>query len=226
MILIIENDSEKRNAVRYDFFSKFAINTCGADTETAEAAFDRFRIEAAYIPNTVSLKDPVGFCRAFKRAHPEIPLVAAVPKNCELPYLDELYAVTDNIPLLPLASVRIAEIICELIRMYTGKDRLELGVAGVTLNIYCASIFYGTAVLPLGVHTISILRYLFSQSPRPVPQEELCAATGSPYRERSYANLRVRIHTINRRTADFIGRPLIAHEPGKGYYIALLRPKK
>ena len=226
MILIIENDKEKQDACRCTFFSKFAINTCGATTDTVEEAFSRFRIEAAYIPNTVSLPDPVAFCRAFKRAHPEIPLIAAVPKKEALPYLDELYAVTDNMPLLPLAAVRIAEIICELVRMYTGKDRLELMVAGVSLNIYCSYLFYGNSALPVGVHTVSILRYLFSQSPRPVPPEELCAATGHPCRERSYGSLRVRIHDINRRTADFIGRPLIANERGKGYYIALLYPRK
>ncbi len=226
MILIIENNKERQDACRREFFSKFAINTCGATTDSVEEAFSLFRIEAAYIPSTVTLTDPVAFCRAFKQAHPDIPLIAAVPKASAPSYLDELYAVTDNIPLLPLAAVRIAEIICELIRMYTTEDRLELCVAGVSLNIYCFCLFYGNSVLPVGVHTISILRYLFSQSPRPVPAEELCLATGHPCRERSPGGLRVRIHDINRRTADFIGRPLIAHERGKGYYIALLRPRK
>lgn len=226
MILIIDTDTAKIEAVRCEFFSKFAINTCGSTPDAVEDAFSRYRIEAAYIPNTQSLPDPVGFCRAFKRARPEIPLVAAVPKKLALPYLDELYAVTDNIPLLPLAAVRIVEIICELIRMYTGNDRLDICVAGVSLNVYCFSLFYGNSVLPVGVHTVSLLRYLFTQSPRPVPVEELCAATGNPRRPRTPGNLRVRIHATNRMTADFIGRPLIAHERGKGYYIALTRPPK
>lgn len=220
MILIIENDPKKRFAARHELFLKFGLNTCGAATDEIDGVLARCRVSAAYIPYTEDLQDPIGVCRSFKEKNPEIPLVAAVPKGHEGIDLDALYAVTDNIPLKPLPAVKLAEIICELIRIYTGVDRLEQQYDGFTVNIYTSAVFYGLRACTVGKNGISILRHLFAYAPEPIPAEELARCTCTPINEtRSLSCIRMQIKAINTRAEAILGVPVIRNIRGRGYTV-------
>ena len=225
MVLIIENDPKKRAAVRHEFFAKLAINTCGASYRFIDRAFERFPITAAYIPTTETIPNPVGFCRRFKKAYPHIPLVAAVPRAGSRIDLDALYTVTDNIPLLPLATVRIAEILCELMRLYTGRDHVENTVRGMYFNIYTFSVFYGGVECFLGANSLSILRYLAWAEPRHVTAAELALGTCSPLSSRTTSCMRTHIYDINRKCVAAFGNKVVSYTPSKGYRIDI-RPQK
>ncbi|MBO7292371.1 MAG: hypothetical protein J6V07_00370 [Clostridia bacterium] len=221
MILIIENDPKKRFATRHEFFLKFGLNTCGAATDGIDEVMARCRVSAAYIPFAEALSDPIAVCRAFKEKNPEIPLIAAVPKGYEGIDLDALYAVTDNIPLRPLPTVKVAEIICELIRIYTGGDRLEQQYAGFSINIYTTSVFYGLRACTVGRNGISILRHLFAYAPSPITAEELARCTCTPINEtRSLSCIRMQIKAINTRAEAILGVPIIQNIRGRGYTVS------
>lgn len=222
MILVIENNPELRKKVQLAIFTKFALNTCGCDENGVEEAFARYRIAAAYIPYAETLTDLIGFCRLFKSTHTEIPLVAAVPKDGGGIDLDVLYTVTDNIPLRPIYTVRVVEIICELIRLYTGQNRLHIQHNGLELNVYHFSICYCYRTTKVCVDAISILYYLCTQFPRPVHASELAISTCNPCKEgRSKECMRTHVCTINKRAVEAFGKPLIKHVRGQGYTIAL-----
>lgn len=220
MILIIENDAERCYRTRHEFFLKFGLNTCVATENGIGEAMARCRVSAAYIPFAEELSDPIAICRAFKEKYPEIPLVAAVPKGYEGLDLDALYAVTDNIPLRPLPTVKVAEIICELIRIYTGVDRLEQQYAGFSINIYTTSVFYGLRACTVGRNGISILRHLFAYAPTPITAEELARCTCSPVNEtRTLSCIRMQIKAINTRALAILGTPIIRNVRGSGYTV-------
>ena len=227
MILVIESDSALRIKTQDAFYRKFALNTCGCSPGETEAAFSSYRIAAAYIPYAETLSDPVGFCREFKNLHPNIPLIAAVPKGFDTIDLDRLYAVTDNIPFRPLYDIRTIEIICDLIRIYTGKDRLHIRHNGLEINLFVFSIYYCGLSDKIGVNSVSILPYLCCQYPRPVPASELAACTGNPRKEgRTDECIRTHINFINRRARASFGRPLVRCIRGTGYVIDLDPPVK
>ena len=224
MLLIIENDPKKRISIQHEFFAKFAINACGASYRLVGRAFERFPVCAAYIPNTEAIPNPVGFCRRFKQAYPHIPLVAAVGRTGSRLDLDALYTVTDNIPLLPLATVRVAEILCELMRLYTGRDHVENTVHGLYFNIYTFSVYYGGIECFLGANSLSILRYLAWAEPRPVTATELALGTCSPLSSRTTSCMRTHVYDINRKCVAAFGNRVISHTPGEGYRIHI-RPQ-
>lgn len=220
MILIIDSNKERLLKLRAHFYSKFAIATCAYDEAEPEAAFSAHPITLAYIPHTEELDAPVEFCRAFKSRHPELPLVAAVPKTYRGVDLDALYAVTDNIPLMPMTALRLAELLCEMIRMHTGQDRLALPARGIEITIYTNLVFFAGKTIPITVSGRNILRYLASQAPRPVPIAELTAATARPQRPNDSEHAAcMRLRTINRKFRETFGRPLIHNIHGVGYYI-------
>ena len=127
---------------------------------------------------------------------------------------------TDNIPLRPLPTVKLAEIICELIRIYTGADRLEQQFSGFTINIYTSSVFYGLRACTVGKNGISILRHLFANAPNPITAEELARCTCTPINEtRSLSCIRMQIKAINTRAEAILGVPVIRNIRGQGYTI-------
>ncbi len=220
MILIVDNDPIRRIEAQHTFFSKFALNTCGSSTDETEETLLAYPVAAVYVPYAEALPDPIGFCRAFKLAHPNIPLIAAVPKDDPGLDLDILYGVTDNIPFRPITPMHQAEIICEMIRMYTGRDRLEQNVGGVTLSIYTFSVIFCGRVSTFSVGEVSILHHLAAQAPRPVPVSELARCTGGPRtRHETDGRIRQRISIANQHAVRVFGRPLIANIRGKGYVI-------
>ena len=220
MILIIDNDPARRLEAQQLFFSNFALNTCGAAAEETEAALSSYPVAAVYVPYAEALPDPIGFCRSFKLAHPNIPLIAAVPKEGSGLDLDLLYGVTDNIPLRPILPMHQAEIICEMIRMYTGRDRLEQNIAGVTLSIYTQTVLFCGRTASFSLSELSILHHLAAQAPRPVPVSELARCTGGPrMRNGSEGRIRQRISIANQDAIRAFGRPLIANIRAKGYII-------
>lgn len=219
MLLIIENDPKRRATIRHEFYRKFAINTCGASYRFIDSAFQKYPISAAYIPNTETIPNPIGFCRRFKASHPRIPLVAAAPRAGTKLDLDDLYRVTDNIPLLPLATVRVAEILCELMRLYTGEDRVESNVRGLHFNIYSFSVVFGGVECFLGANSLSILRHLAWEDPRPIPTTELALCTGSPLYRHSTSCIRSHMSEINKRCIAAFGNKVVSHIRGKGYTI-------
>lgn len=220
MILIVDNDPVRRIETQHTFFAKFALNTCGAHADETEEALATYPVAAVYMPYAEALPDPIGFCRAFKLAHPNIPLIAAVPKDGAGIDLDILYGVTDNIPLRPITLMQQAEIVCEMIRVYTGRDRLEQNVAGVTLSIYTFSVIFCGRVTTFSAGEVSILRHLAAQAPRPVPVSELARCTGGPRtRRETDGRIRQRISIANQHAVKVFGRPLIANIHGKGYII-------
>ena len=220
MILVVDNDSARLMKMRRTLYEKFALNTCGATDKEAEASLTQYPVAAVFVPFAETLPDLIGFCRRFKLAHPNIPLIATVPKEAPGLDLDLLYGVTDNIPLRPLFLIRQVEIICEMIRLYTRRDRLEQTVAGVTLNIYTPTVFFGGLHSRFSVGSLSILRYLASQSPRPVHVDELARCTGNPVgRHETGGRVRQRISMANQHAIEVFGRPLIANKRGVGYFI-------
>ena len=225
MLLIIDNAKEAREELRRKFFYDFAINTCATSLRNFESAFAKHPISAAYIPNMESVPNPIGYCRRFKAAHPEVPLIAAVPSTETKIDLDALYRVTDNIPLTPLPMIRLVEIICELQRLYTGRDHLDLCYGTLSITPYTFTVFYGGQPLELSVNAISILRYLCEQAPRPIPTAELVAATGSPDRRRTPSALSSRINELNKLSQKAIGCRMVSHVRGKGYIIGT-EPRK
>ncbi len=220
MILIVDNDPERRLRAQHSFFSVFALNTCGASTTDVEQALSRYPVAAVYAPYAEALPDPIGFCRSFKLQHPNIPLIATVPKEGSGLDLDILYGVTDNIPLRPITLMHQAEIVCEMIRLYTKRDRLEQNIAGVTLSIYTFSVIFCGISATFSANSVSILHHLAAQAPRPVPVSELARCTGGPRtRHETDGRIRQRISATNQRAVEVFGRPLIANIRAKGYII-------
>lgn len=219
MLLIIDNSKELREELREKFFSDFAINTCATSARNFESAFAKYHVRAAYIPNTESVQNPIGYCRRFKAAHPNIPLIAAVPRENAGIDLEALYRVTDNIPLKPLPAIRLIEIICELQRLYTGRDHLELTYGALMISPYTLTVLYGGIPLDLSASAVSILRYLCEEAPRPVPAHELLATTCSPHRKRSPSAIRTHINELNKRSLTSIGCRIVTHVRNQGYII-------
>ena len=226
MLLIIDNSVEFRKELRLDFFRRFAINTCTASSRHYESAFAKYTIGAAYIPNLENVPNPIGFCRRFKKTHPDIPLIASVPRDYTKIDLDVLFSVTDNIPLKPIHRIRVVEIIYELQRLYTGRDHLELTCGSLSLTPYTYTVFFCGTPIRMTVGMISILRYICEAAPRPVPVEELLATTGSPIVKRSLSAVRSQITEINRLSRRIVGAPIVSLHYGKGYIIATKRPSK
>ncbi len=222
MLLIVENNPDALMKVRHNLYRKYALNTCGATTEEAETALATYPVRAVYIPNAEALPDPIGFCRAFKLLHPKIPLIAAVPKQCADIDLDALYAVTDNIPLRPLKTSRILEIIYELVRLYEGRDYLHLEYEGIALPLYSSHLFYYGEILSFSLAEFSVIRYLLEAAPRPVTATELAANTCNPMlSKRTTRNIASRIYNLNCRAKAKIGRPLISRINKQGYCLLI-----
>ena len=226
MLLIIDNSVEFRKELRLELFRRFAINTCAASSRHYESAFAKYPIGAAYIPNLETVPNPIGFCRRFKAAHPDIPLIAAVPRGYEGIDLDKLYSVTDNIPLKPIHRIHVVEIIYELQRLYTGRDHLELTCGPLAITPYTYTAFFCGRPIRLTVGMMSILRYICEAAPRPVSAEELRIASGTPFVKRSLSAVRSQITEINRISKRTIGAPIVSLDYGKGYIIATKRPSK
>lgn len=219
MLLIIENDKQNREILQKRLFSDFAINTCATSSRNIESAFTKYRIGAAYIPDAEAIPNPIGYCRRFKEAHPNIPLIAAIPSNCTKIDRDALYRVADNIPIKPLPMIRLVEIICELQRLYTGRDYLDLHYGALSITPYTFTVFYGGVPIELSVNAVSILRYLCEEAPRPVPAEELLRTTGTPDRKRSLSAIRSQINELNKISLSALGCRIVTHVHGKGYII-------
>ena len=225
MILIIDNSKSDREELQEKFFSDFAINTCATSARNIESAFSKYKIDAAYIPHTEMIPNPVGYCRRFKAAHPDIPLIAALPREGTGIDLDALYRITDNIPLRPLPSIRLVEIICELMRLYTGRDYLELTCGPLSITPYTFTALYCGRPVLLNASAFSILRYLCEAAPRPVPTEELIGTTCAPNRKRSPSAIRTQINELNKRALSSVGCRMVTHVYGQGYIIGE-KPKK
>ena len=208
MILVIENDPNIRLSVRKALY-KFPLNTCGAAYRYTESVLAKFPVSAVYIPRIEKIPNPIGFCRKFKEAHPNLPLVAAAERDSKVD-LDALYAVTDNIPLRPIATVRVAEILCELRRLYTGRDVAECAVAAaLLLPLHATMLRCHGHWLSLTTKNLSLLRHLAEAYPREVTADELSRCTGSPS-EKGASNLtRKMINEINARVTKITGRPII-----------------
>lgn len=225
MILIIDNSKPDREALQEKLFSDFGLNTCATSARNAESAFAKHPIGAAYIPHAEMIPNPVGYCRRFKAAHPDIPLIAAVPREGTGIDLDALYRVTDNIPLRPLPAIRLVEIICELMRLYTGRDHLDLICGPLSITPYTFTALYCGCPVELNASAFSILRYLCEAAPRPVPTEELIGRTCAPNRKRSPSAVRTQINQLNKRSLSVVGCRMVTHVHGQGYIIGE-RPKK
>lgn len=218
MILVVDQDPAEYKRIQHRLFRDFCLNTCGSVAEEVENTLLSYPVVAVYIPRTATIPNPIEFCRAFKFAHPNIPLIAGVEKEDPKLDLDILYGVTDNIPLQPLRIVKIAEIICEMIRLYTRKDRLQQTVDGLTLNIYRkAAVFCGLSI-PYGVSALCLLRYLAVNHPNPIPLEELTRNIKSPYAPKyNISRIRKLIYDVNFRSRIYINRKLIVNVKEKGY---------
>ena len=225
MILIIDNSKPDREALQEKFFSDFGLNTCATSARYSESAFAKYKIDAAYIPNAETIPNPIGYCRRFKAAHPNVPLIAAVPREGTDIDLDALYRVTDNIPLRPLPAIRLVEIICELMRLYTGRDRLELTCGPLSITPYTFTALYCGCPVELNASALSILRYLCEAAPRPVQTEELTCTTCAPNRKRSPSTIRTHINQLNKKSIAAVGCRMVTHVHGQGYVIGE-RPKK
>ena len=219
MLLIIENSVEARNEIHKRLFYDFAINACTSSARSFENAFLKYHITAAYIPNTEAIQNPIGFCRRFKNAHPDIPLIAAVPREGAAIDLDALYRVTDNLPLKPLPMIRLIEIILELERLYTGRDHLSLTCGALTLTPYTFTVLYCGVPLELSVSAVSILRYLCEEAPRPITVQELLKTTCSPERKRTPSAIRTHISEINKLSVEKLGARMVTHIRDRGYII-------
>ena len=223
MLLIIDNSKEAREALQEKFFSEFAINACTRSARNAESAFAKHKISAAYIPDAEAIPNPVGYCRRFKAAHPDIPLIAAVTREGERIDLDALYRVTDNIPLMPIPTIRLVEIIFELQRLYTGRDHLDLAHGSLSISPYALTVLHADRPINMSASEISILRYLCEAAPRPVPIAELLSETCAPNRQRKAGALRMHITEINKRSRAAIGIRLVSHIAAKGYILGAPR---
>ena len=219
MLLIIDNAKDVREALQDKLFYEFALNTCATSARNTESAFAKHQIDAAFIPNAGTIPNPVGYCRRFKAAHPDIPLIAAIPQDYEGIDPDALYRVTDNIPTTPLPTIRLVEIVLELQRLYTGRDHLALTSGALSISPYALTVLYCGCPIELSANAISILRYLCEAAPRPVPTAELLSETCAPNRQRKPAALRMQIAEINKRSVAVIGTRMISHIVGKGYVI-------
>ena len=220
MILVVDHDPERRLKMQYRIYAKFALNTCGAATDEVEDTLGRYPVAALFLPYAEELPDLIEFCRSFKLRHPNIPLIATVPKGTPEEELDALYRVTDNIPLRPLFLIRQIEIVCEMIRLYTRRDRLEQTAAGVRLSIYTFTIFFCGRMTTYCPSALSILHHLATHAPEPVSVEELARCTGNPCdRRETGGRIRQRISAINQQATRELGRPLIANIRAKGYVI-------
>ncbi len=219
MFLIIENDPAVRKSTRLALY-KLPINTCGASHRYAEAVLEKFPVNAVYIPRIETIPNPIGFCRRFKEAHPELPLVAAATHDSDVD-LDALYAVTDNIPLRPISTIRVAEILLELCRLYTGRDICECRAGGaLRLTPYAHMARCHRYWLLFTTHALSVLRHLGEAYPREVSSHELALCTGSPCGKRSTSAVRTMISEINARTIRVTGHPIVVRGR-RGYTVAI-----
>ncbi len=219
MILIIENDPAMRKSVRHAFY-KIPLNTCGASHRYAEAVLQKFPVSAVYIPRIETIPNPIGFCRRFKEAHPELPLVAAAERGGSVD-LDALYAVTDNIPLRPIATIRVVEILCELCRLYTGRDPADCRVGrALVLTPYAHIACCHCRWMTFTTHALSLLRHLAEAYPREVSSKELSLCTGSPLAKRTPSAVRTMISELNARVMRATGHPIVVRG-ATGYTVSI-----
>ena len=219
MLLIIEKDKDLLLKERCHFFKRFGMSTWGADFDDYEEVFDELPVDAVYIPRVEQAPDPIGLCRAIKQAHPNIPLVTPIAREeCTLD-LDALYAVTDNIPLYPLTFVQMGEIICELQRMYTGRDFLEPVYAALRMSIYTPTSIYASSALRLNVNESAILRHLWVSMPRHVTLDELALLSCRPDRHHTEFYVKNIIDDINRRTRKITGCDLVIFDEERNVYL-------
>lgn len=208
MILVIENDPAVRQSTRTALY-KLPINTCGASHRYAEAVLREFPVNAVYIPRIETIPNPIGFCRRFKEAHPELPLIAAATRDTAVD-LDALYAVTDNIPLRPIATIRLAEILLELCRLYTGRDICDCRIGqALRLTPYARMARCHGRWIDFTTHELSLLRHLGEAYPREVSSTELSLCAGPPGGKRSRSAVRTMISEINARAVCRAGAPII-----------------
>ncbi len=218
MIFIIENDHKIRDRERRRFY-KFPLNTCGSASRYAIEKISDYPVTAIYIPNIDTVPNPIEFCRKLKKAYPSLPLIVTVPKTDKID-LDTLYRVTDNMPNRPLATVRLAEIICELSRLYTGRDFIECKVnSALKLTIYAHVATVHQRLLSFNSQALSVLRHLAEAYPRYVPTEELALCTGVHRGKRSPESVRFQIFKINAKAKARTGRPIIVFKRGCGYTV-------
>ena len=219
MLLIIDNSKEAREELRKKFFCDFAINSCAASSRNFESAFKKHPIGAIYIPDIEGIPNPIGYCRRLKTAYPEIPLIVSVMHEATRIDLDALYRVTDNLPKQQIPMIRLVEIICELQRLYTGRDHLDLCCGSLSITPYTFTVLYCGVPIVLNASAVSILRYLAEAAPRPVPTQELLVSTCAPYRKRNGSAIRTQINELNRSALSAVGCRLVTHLRGQGYVI-------
>lgn len=218
MIFIIENDYKIRDRERRRFF-KFPLNTCGSASRYAIEKIKDYPVTAIYIPNIDTVPNPIEFCRRVKQTYPTIPLIVTVPAGDRID-LDTLYRVTDNMPKRGIAAVRLAEIVCELSRLYTGRDQIECKVNGdLKLTIYAHVATVHQRLLSFNTQALSVLRHLAEAYPRYVPTEELAICTGVHHGKRSPESVRFQIFKINAKAKARTGFPVIAYKRGAGYTV-------
>ena len=219
MTFIIENDYKLRESERRRFY-KFPLNTAGSASRYAIEKIAEYPVTSLYIPNIDTVPNPIGFCRKLKEAYPHLPLIVTVPKDGKID-LDTLYRVTDNMPNRGIAAVRLAEIVCELSRLYTGRDFIECKVnASLKLTVYAHVATVHGILLSYSTHALSVLRHLAEAYPRYVPTEELALCTGVHTGKRSPESVRFQIFKINAKAKARTGSPIITYKRGHGYIIA------
>ena len=220
MILICDFDSEFAMSIRLKFHRLFALNTYSCTPDEIEDAVLEHRADAIYIPRIETIFDPIDFCRRLKTIFPKIPLITPLPKqDSPIPY-DELYPVTDNIPLLPIPFVRLVEIITELRRLYTGRDHMLLTAGPVSLHLHSFTIAYAARLLSLTAIQLSILRYAAEAYPNHVTAADLCRYAGCPNRPLSPKALQSVITAMNGKVERIAGFPILFSRYGVGYKIS------
>ena len=219
MLLIIENDNDLLLEERCRFFKRFAMSTWGAGFNDYENAFEKFPIDAVYVPRVAQAEDPIGFCRALKQSHPNVPLVTPIKREeCTID-LDALYTVTDNIPIYPLTFVQMGEIICELQRMYTGRDFLEPVYRSLRMSIYTTTAIYNMTTFSVNTNESAILRHLWVSMPRHVSLDEMALISCRPDRHHNEFHVKVLIDGINRRARTISGHDVILFDEERNAYL-------
>ena len=137
--------------------------------------------------------------------------------------LDALYTVTDNIPLYPLTFVQMGEIICELQRMYTGRDFLEPVYGSLRMSIYTTTAIYNMTTLSVNTNESAILRHLWVSMPRHVSMDEMALISCRPDRRHNEFHVKVVIDDINRRARTISGRDLILFDKERCAYLGPAR---
>ena len=217
MFLIIDNDRSIRLGMQRSLY-RHTLNTCAASARTAVQAPLRFSVHTAYVPRLETIPNPIGFCRRFKLAYPKIPLAVRLAED-SLIDLDALNAVTDTIIIKEISSLDLAELLCELTRLYSGRDLLSCRAGALSLNIYARVAHIHGRLFSLTGSTISILRYLAEAHPRPVAPTELAKCTGTPGKVHTPSCVSSILSRLNQRVVYYTGQPIVSSSRGGGYRI-------